>query len=147
MKADLIFSTKISPFYQAGIVLVLAIIFMSISSLIPPTPYSSISEIQPWIIMCGMILFYAVGNSVLSLVSDDFKMYWLHSIISFALLLVIGGLIAYLFSGVSINDAGSVRWIYIVFTFGYLVFLSIVNLIKFLILMAQRSDDRFSEDK
>jgi len=75
-------------------------------------------------------------------VAKDGNTYWLHSIISFVILLVVGGLMAWAISGVSINNAGSVRWIYVVFTFGYLVFLSIVNFMKFLVKLAQRQDKR-----
>jgi heme/copper-type cytochrome/quinol oxidase subunit 2 len=53
--------------------------------------------------------------------------------ISFAILLVFGGCMAWLISGVSIDDAASVKWLYVVFTIGYIVFLTIVNLIKFFV--------------
>ena len=61
-------------------------------------------------------------------------------VFAFAILLVIGGLLAWAFSGVSIYEAGTVSWLYFVLTFGYLVFLSIVNLIKFLVKLAQKQD-------
>jgi hypothetical protein len=133
---------EISPFKQVIGVLLVAAIFMGFSSLVPSSPYSSTNGIMPWVVICGMILFFAIINSLLCLVAKDSNTYWLHSIISFVILLVVGGLMAWAISGVSINNAGSVRWIYVVFTFGYLVFLSIVNFMKFLVKLAQRQDKR-----
>jgi hypothetical protein len=131
---------EISPFKQVIGVLLVAIVFMGFSSLVPSSPYSSTNGIMPWVVICGMILFFAIINSILCLGASDGNTYWLHSIISFVILLVVGGMMAWVISGVSINDAGSVRWIYVVFTFGYLVFLSIVNFMKFLMKLAQRQD-------
>ncbi|MBL0099769.1 MAG: hypothetical protein IPP49_06695 [Saprospiraceae bacterium] len=94
----------------------------------------------------GNIMWYdfvfALCNSILSFSATNNNKYWLHSIISFAILLVVGGLIAWASSGVSIYEAGSVRWLYFVMTFGYLVFLSIVNLIKFLLQLVQKEDQK-----
>jgi len=142
MENKSVLDRQISPFLQFGAVLVLAIVLMGISGLMPSPPYSSTEHIMPWVVLCGMILFFALVNSVLSFAAVDGNKYWGQSIISFAGLLVIGGCIAWGISGVSINDAGSVRWLYFVLTFGYLVFLSIVNLIKFFVKLAQRQDKR-----
>jgi hypothetical protein len=135
-----ILDRSISPFVQLGAIFLLATIMMGFSSLIPAAPYSSTAHIMPWVVLCGMILFFSLVNSVLSFGAENGNLYWLHSIISFALLLVFGGLMAWAISGISIYNAGSVRWLYFVLTFGYLVFLSIVNLIKFFVKIAQRQD-------
>ncbi len=137
-----ILDSKISPFMQLGFVLILTLILIGFTEIMPDVPYASTSHIMPWVVLCGMILFFALVNSVLSFGAEDGSTYWLHSIISFAILLVGGGILAWLVSGVSIQNAGSVKWLYFVFTFGYLVFLSIVNLIKFLVILAKKQDHR-----
>ena len=142
MENKSILDKQISPFYQVTFVLIATFIFMLISGLAPKIPYSKTSHLGPWIVLCGMILFFALVNSVLSFGAKNGNIYWLHSIMSFASLLIIGGLMAWLVSGVTISDAGSVKWIYFVLTFGYLVFLSIVNLIKFLVELAKRQDSK-----
>lgn len=133
---------RISPFLQVAGVLVLMLVITGITSLIPAPRYSSTAHIMPWVVLCGMILFFALANSILGFSATEPNKYWFQSILSFAFLLVVGGLIAWAISGVSIFKAGSVRWLYIVMTFGYLVFLSIVNLIKFFVHLAQRHDKR-----
>lgn len=141
MEQKSVLDRQISPFIQLGVVLAGTLIMMGLSLFMPATPYSSTADIMPWVVLCGMILFFALGNSILSFSASDGNTYWLHSIISFATLLIVGGLLAWWTSGVSIYDAGSVRWLYFVLTLGYLVFLSIVNLIKFFVGLAQRQDN------
>ncbi len=145
MRDHSILDKEISPFRQVGVVLTATIFFMLFSGLIPTAPYSKSAHIMPWVILCGMILFFSLANSILGFGAKDTNKYWLHSIISFSIMLVIGGLIAWAISGVSIKEAGSVRWIYFVLTFGYLVFLSIVNLIRFLVILAKKHENKLKE--
>ena len=84
-----------SPFKQVGIVLIFTLVFMLISGISPDVPYSKTTHIKPWIILCTMILFYALINSILSFSVKDHNKYWLHSMISFAILLVFGGCMAW----------------------------------------------------
>lgn len=142
MSEKSIVESRISPFIQVAAVLVLLLVITGISSLMPAPKYSSTAHIMPWVVLCGMILFFALGNSILGFSAIEPTKYWFQSILSFAILLVVGGLIAWGISGVSIFEAGSVSWLYIVLTFGYLVFLSIVNLIRFFVKIAQRHDNR-----
>lgn len=137
---------KISPMMQVSVVFGFSIIMMGLSNLMPAAPYSSTAHIMPWVVLCGMILFFALINSILSFSAENGNIYWMQSIFCFAALLVGGGLLAWAFSGVPIGEAGSVKWIYFVLTFGYLVFLSIVNLIKFFVKLAQRQDKRLYGD-
>lgn len=145
MTGESILDKEISPFKQVGVVFLLSVLLMGFSELLPAVPYSKTSLIMPWVVLCGMILFFAVVNSVLGFGTKDANKYWLHSIISFALLLVFGGVMAWAISGITIGNAGSVKWLYFVLTFGYLVFLSIVNLIKFLVMLAKRHENKLKE--
>lgn len=140
MSEKTIWEKEVSPFRQLFFVLGVALVFMTLSSLIPrPESISKVNN-APWVIISGLILFYAVSNSVLSFAAVKRDTYWLYSLISFAILMIAGSILARLFSGISMDEAGTFRWIYFVFTFGYLVFLSIVNLIRFLVELAQKKD-------
>ncbi|MEO0779409.1 MAG: hypothetical protein AAF146_22810, partial [Bacteroidota bacterium] len=85
-------------------------------------------------------LFFALINSLSSLSAEDLNKYWGRSMLAFAALAVASGLTAYGLSSLSINEAGSYRWIFIVLTFGYLVFLSIIGLMKNIVEFAERED-------
>lgn len=131
-----------SPFYQLGAVLGLTIIMIGVASLLPATPYAKTSEIMPWVVVCSMILFFSMLNSAMSFNADNGAKYWLHSMISFGTLLIIGSILAWIVTGISIYQAGSVSWIYKVLTFGYLILMSIVNLVKFLLMLSKQKDEK-----
>ena len=105
-------------------------------SVYDPDPYF------PWTIAASFTLLFAVMNSVLSLGASDQNKYWGNSIIAYMAVVVAGGFIAWLVSGQNIYEAKSFRWIYIVFTFGYLLFLSIVRLMRKIVQIAQDQDAR-----
>lgn len=96
----------------------------------------------PWTVAASFTLLFAVTNSVLSLAATDQNKYWGNSILSYMAVVIIGGFLAWLISGQNIYEAKSFRWIYIVFTFGYLLFLSIVRVMRKIVKIAQDQDAR-----
>ena len=139
---DSLFDKEISPFIQLGIIMILSVVLMYVTTLAPTTPYSKTSGLGPWVILCGLTLFYTVFNAVIGLASKKPNTYYLQSIISYVILLIVGSVFAFYVSGIPLREAGSVRCIFIVLTIGYLVFLSIANLMKFFVQLAQRQDKR-----
>jgi hypothetical protein len=100
------------------------------------------SENSAWVLMTACILFYALCSSVLSLRSAKINIYWRNAIFGFLILAVGSALVSTAVSGVSIDEAGSFRWIYVVLAIGYLVFLAIVRLMKRIVDIAIKQDDR-----
>ena len=96
----------------------------------------------PWTVAAAFTLLFGVANSVLSLAADDQNKYWGGSIMCYMAVLVFGGFIAWLFSGLNVYEAKSFRWIYIVFTFGYLLFLCMVRAMRKIVQIAQKQDAR-----
>jgi len=125
---------NISPFLQGGFVMLMLVLFIGMGKITSDDPRF------PWVVVCAMLLFYSVTNTILSIPTNDPQNYWWKSIVTFLGIAGIGGLIAYGVSGLAIGEAGSTQWLYVVFAVGYLVFISIVNLIKFIISLAQRQD-------
>ena len=137
-----LFDIEVSPYRQCLITL-LAIPGFIILYYIPHwLGWIDLPEHQAWTVSASMVLMFAVSNSVLSLGADDINSYWNKSILSFVMVCVIGGLIAWAVSGQTITEAKSFKWIYIVFSFGYLFFLSIVSLMRKVVMIAQKQDKR-----
>lgn len=136
------FKTEVDPLLQMGACL-LGILVFSILLWIPVLiKLSNMESYHYWTVSASFALLYGVGNSVLSLGAIDQNRYWTRSILGYALVVAIGGCMAYLFSGLSIFEAKSYRWIYIVFTFGYLLFLSIVRIMRRIMEMVEKQDRR-----
>jgi len=128
------------PVIQAAAVLGVSILFMLLTKLTSLTGATEFKDVIPWTISASFLLFFVVLNSIYSLSSDDINKYWIRSIISYLCLAIVSGFLAYLFSSVAFNDAGTIRWIFYVLTFTYLVFLSILNFMKKIVAFAEREE-------
>lgn len=128
------------PIWQAAAVLaVIAVVLVGnwLMNLLSP---ESSDGLFPWSIATAFTLFFAVMNSLLSLRAESFAKYWQASMYSYAALAFGSGLLAWAFSGIPVGAAGSYKWIYIVVSIGFLVFLSMVNFMKIIVKFAEKEE-------
>lgn len=142
MAAQSLFTREIDPFRQAAWVFAGSLVFTFLFKILGDIGIGNNEPYLPWTMSAAGLLFFGVLNSVLSLSYENQTKYWLRSAGAFLSLMIIGGLVSYALSGLSINDAMSFRWLYVVFTFGYLAFLSIVRLMRKIVLIAQKQDKK-----
>jgi hypothetical protein len=138
-KASFLFKAY-NPVLQAAMLLAAGFIVMLFSKIIGWIGIFEANQKFPWMTAAAFVFCFAIFNSITSLSAKNLDNYWMKSIASFAGLVVSSGLMAYLFSSLSINEAGSYRWIFIVLTFGYLVFLSILGFMKRIVEFAEKED-------
>ena len=103
-------------------------------------------DIFPWEMAFSGILFFALFNAIFSLSANDPSKYWMQSIFSFIGLVIAVSVSAWLLSGLTMDEAGSFRWILIIFTFSYLLILSIVQAMRKIVGIAQKQDARLHSD-
>jgi len=103
-------------------------------------------DIFPWEMAFSGILFFALFNAIFSLSANDPSKYWMQSIFSFIGLVIAVSVSAWLLSGLTMDEAGSFRWILIIFTFSYLLILSIVQAMRKIVGIAQKQDARLHGD-
>ena len=140
MKEESIFSRKIDPFKQAVGVFAGTLMFTLLFKILEWTGISEAKKYLPWTMSAAGLLFFSILNSVLSLAYESQNQYWLKSLGAFVALMIIGGLVSYGLSGMSIGEAMSFKWLYTVFTIGYIVFLTIVRLMRKIVLIAKKQD-------
>lgn len=97
-------------------------------------------QVVPWAIATAFMLFFAMLNSLQSLRADSFVKYWQASMYSYMLLAFGNAMIAWGFSGTSISDAESYKWIFLVVSIGFIVFLSMVNFMKVIVKFAEKEE-------
>ncbi|NUQ24510.1 MAG: hypothetical protein HUU34_11210 [Saprospiraceae bacterium] len=131
---------SIDPIRQVLLVFSAVVVFNLVAAFVRATGIMEVSPRFHWTIAAAFMLLFAMLNSVLSLSTKNMKWYWGRSVYCFIGLAAASGLLAWLFSSLSIGEAGSYRWIYIVLTIGYLVFLSIVSLMRGIVDFAQREE-------
>lgn len=135
-----IFEKQFNPVYQALFAFGGVVVIDIGGKLLQLSEVIHISQRFPWMTAAAIMLFFAVFNSVFSLSSENMMKYWGRSIYCFMGLAVASGLVAWLFSSLSIGQAGSYRWIFIVVTFGYLIFLTIMAMLRQIVEFAQREE-------
>jgi len=129
-----------SPIAQAVVILTGAIVLMICGWLLTVTRIYPSDPLFSWSIATAFMLLFALLNSLMSLRADSFAKYWGRSMYSYLGLALCTGLAAWLFSGIPLREAGTYRWIYIVVTVGFLVFLSMVNFMKKIVQFAEREE-------
>lgn len=129
-----------NPAVQALVVLTGALALMLIGWFLTVTKVYPAEPLFAWSIATAFMLLFAMLNSLMSLRADSFTRYWGRSMYSYLGLALCTGLAAWMFSGIPLREAGTYRWIYIVVTFGFLVFLSMVNFMKKIVEFAEKEE-------
>lgn len=135
-----IFEKTFDPVLQAAITFGGVVLFILVSKFFRATGIMDVSDRFPWMTAAAFLLLFALFNSIYSLTAKSMLKYWGRSIYSFLGLAVASGFVAYLFSSLTISEAGSYRWIYVVVSFGYLVFLTMMALMRRIVEFAQREE-------
>lgn len=128
------------PHIQAASVLLCDIVFMSIGFGAKAAGWMTNDPLFAWSVAAAFLLLFAMLNSLLSLRAESFGKYWGASMYSFMGLAATSAALAWLFSGVGFREAGTYRWIFIVLSVCFLVFLSIVNFMKIIVNFAQKEE-------
>lgn len=131
-----------SPPIQAITIYVSFLVIVFVSKLIGYSGLMPVGEKFPWVLAGAFILLFSMFNSVLFLSARSPAIYYRNSIYTFVALVIVSGLSAYLISGLSLNAAGSFKWIFVVLAVGYIVFLTIVGAMKTIMELAKRKDTR-----
>ena len=129
-----------NPIHQAVVALGADLVIILGGKLVHVTGVVNVPDRFPWMTAAVFLLCFALFNSVFSLSAKDMAKYWGKSIYSFMGLALGSGMLAWLFSSLTINEAGSYRWIFIVVTIAYLVFLSIVAMMRKIVDFAEREE-------
>lgn len=137
-----IFEKQIHPLYQGGVAIALNLVGILFLKAVKPEENLLQEGIVFWELSFSILMAFMLFNAVFSIPYNNRMQYFRDSIFTFLVIAAVGGLLAHYVSGVSMDNAGSFRWLYIVFTFTYLVFISIVNLMRKIIEIAKRQDAR-----
>jgi FtsH-binding integral membrane protein len=135
-----IFEKDISPFKQ-GLIILAATLFFQVIIFITASKDGFLSRTY-WTTSIALVLVFILFNAVLSLSTKDQNNYYLKSIITYVVLCIAGGILAYFFSKKTIDEAGPYRWMYIVFTMVYILILAIIRSMKWIVEFAQKKDKR-----
>jgi cation transport ATPase len=135
------FSQYQPPYLQAAVGLGSMLIFMLLGKI------SGMNITFHWTAAGAVLLMFSVFNSVNSFTAKNMLTYYRDSIFSYMALVGLGSLMAYFFSSVTINEAGTFKWIFFMITLSYFGFIGIVSFIRFIISVLETEQEKLSKQK
>jgi len=133
--------STLNPYKQAGIILVLGLVFMLGNKFFQAIGVSDPNPEKIWIMAATFGLFFSVANCIFSLnVKEGAEKYWTQSM--FVFVVTMAGLagMAFIISGMDIRQTDSFQWIFMVVIISYFVFSTIIRMMKGIVDFAQREE-------
>ena len=137
-----IFTLQIAPFRQALAISVVTLIVMLVTRGLFAGEIISQDPPVYWECAFTMLMIYMLFTAVWSISYKDKSKYLMHSIIGYVAVAFIGGFLAQKFSGLTMDEAGGFRMMYIIFTVSYLIFMGIVNAMRKILEIVKKQDAR-----
>ncbi|MBK9272272.1 MAG: hypothetical protein IPM48_11825 [Saprospiraceae bacterium] len=137
---------KTNPLVQSGICILIVfcgtLLFIGLRKWLP----QNFESLDIWTLTTSMLLFYILFNISLGMNQEHKLIYYRNSIYGYALLLFIGIMVGKWASGVSVFEAKTYSWIIFVFSFVYLLFLSLASLIRKIIQIALKQEQKLRNE-
>lgn len=92
-----------------------------------------------------MLLVFIFASTMNYLRVTELKQYYQRANMGFIGLALSTGFIAYFYSGLSLSNAGYFSRIYIVLTFGFLLLMSMMRFMRYLMGVAEKEDSRIQQ--
>ena len=128
-----------NPFVQAGFVFVLFLLISWISAL------AGSEKKMPWTLAIAFQLLYIIYNVIIGLLNKSNWQYWSFAVIGYVVLMFVNSFMAGKISGISMDEAGTYRWIYFILIPVFLLFILMSKLIKKIVSLAEQDDRRFDK--
>jgi hypothetical protein len=144
METNSLFARAIHPFKQLGVIFAFFLVCTLIVFLLHASGAIEPKPIRFWEVAFTSVMVFIIFSSALSFSYPNRGQYFMYSIISFIILMIVTGILAAVISGqaIDIGGGGSFRWMYMMFTFSYLVLLIIVNSMSKILEFVKKQDAR-----
>jgi hypothetical protein len=146
-KNQSVFSRSLKPWYQGAIILFLYFLIVIILKVLHYINWVPINPMDYWKYATSLILFYIMLNCTFSITTKQKMIYYRNSIISYAVLLLLLSVLCRWLSGYSLQNAETYSWIWMVFSFIFLVMLTIINLSRKIVEIAMKQDENIDNEK
>lgn len=136
---DINFSYKsFKPVYQ-GLLSLAVILVFDLFTFVSTTELENKLAKGIWTNAVAMMLFFIIINCIIAMVNGGKGTYFRDSLYTYLGLGAISILLSGLISGASMDEAGSFRWLFVVITMSYIMFIAIINTIQFVVMWAEKA--------
>lgn len=146
MSKTSIYQREVTPMMQAAIVfgLILVIFFgLYFGHLLR---WYAFDPMDIWLVGTAMMLFYILFNCIFGFNNENITTYFRNSIYSYIVLVVATCLLSQWITKVSVFDAKTYSWILVVFSIVYLIFMTVLGLIKKIVSLAIKQDKKLQNE-
>ena len=141
-----IFDKPFNPMYQGLLVIALYAFLLGFIMLLKMFKWVNFQPLDYWKYATSMILFYVMLCCVFCFSTKDKIIYYRNSIFTYLILLILFSLISQFQSGLSIFEAESYSWILTVFSIIFVVMLTIINLVRKIVEVAIKQDNKLKNE-
>ena len=135
------------PYLQGIAIVAIFLLVKSFLALSIWLGFHQLASIDCWLYGTALILFYIIINCLFSFKTQDKIIYYRNSIFSYAGTLFFVVFLCYILSGKTIFEAESYSWILFVFSIVYIVFFTIINLVRKIVEIAIKQDKKLTDEK
>lgn len=141
-----IFRQYIKPIYQALFIIGLYVFALAVLKVLDLIDFRQFLIKYCWLFGTALLLFYIILNSIFSFTATDKITYFRNSIFTYiACLVVVVGLNT-LISGKVVFEVDTYSWILFVFSLVYIVFITIINLLRKIVEMAINQNKKIEDE-
>jgi hypothetical protein len=126
-----------NPFVQVSFIFVLFLLVNWMSDI------AGSETKMPWTLAIAFQLLYIIYSIIIGLLNTSNFRYWLFAVAGYVILMFINSFVAGKISGITMDEAGTYRWIYFILIPVFLLFIVMANLIKKIVSLAEQDDRRF----
>ncbi len=142
-----IFDKPFKPIYQGLLVLGIYLVFLGMILSLKSFNWIAFEPMDYWKYATSMILFYVMLCCVFCFSTKEKMIYYRDSIFTYIILLVLFSGISQWLSKLSIFEAESYSWILTVFSIIFIVMLTIINLVRKIVEIAIKQDNKLTHEK
>lgn len=142
MERNSFYEREVHPLKQAAFFIGATLVVLGVIKILQLSGFVAQESTLSWEVSLMIILIFGVFNSVMGLPYKNQNDYWFYSTLAYIAVAVFGALLSFLFCNLGIDELGPFKWIYIVFTIAYLIFLSIIRAMRKIVQIAQKQDTR-----
>lgn len=132
-----LFELEVKPIVMAGFAAGIMLVFHILNGVLASDLFGARGY---WVNALALTFVFTLFNTLFSLTCKNQIQYWSQSIYSYLALCVFGIASARIFSGIPIDEAGSFRWLFLVFTFIQILLLTIASTIRRIITLVLKKD-------
>jgi hypothetical protein len=132
---------NINPLIQGAVIVAALLVFNLIAYIVKSSGINT-GETIAWEISLTLLLFFSLANAIFFLNAKEKGKYWSYSISAYVIVCAIAIGLASWISGIGISESGSIKWIIFIFSFSYLIFISIIGFMRTIVEIAIKQDKR-----